>query len=287
MFTTPEIATLLAIGTLGHLMASFWYLADKNKLKICERKIYDLPISKKQISRELKNSVHAPIHAVIFAVFLYLGFFKNTSLPSFFFSAAATTIWAEVWHYGSHRAFHLKALHWIHLEHHKSHLNSPLTAVSFSFAEKLVFNIGLLGPLAVVDGFFALNAFGIAAWYIGYLIINSFSHANFELKSKDYNRGMGKVISSTTYHSLHHSRYTGNYGLGTRILDRLFKTEWDDYELLYDRISRDRRPLSKLRETAAPHASSSRVADNGVTPRASPEAVESSSGDVGGVHRAT
>jgi sterol desaturase/sphingolipid hydroxylase (fatty acid hydroxylase superfamily) len=287
MFTTPEIVTLLAIGTLGHLMASFWYLADKNKLKICERKIYDLPISKKQISRELKNSVHAPIHAVIFAVFLYLGFFKNTSLPSFFFSAAATTIWAEVWHYGSHRAFHLKALHWIHLEHHKSHLNSPLTAVSFSFAEKLVFNIGLLGPLAVVDGFFALNAFGIAAWYIGYLIINSFSHANFELKSKDYNRGMGKVISSTTYHSLHHSRYTGNYGLGTRILDRLFKTEWDDYELLYDRISRDRRPLSKLRETAAPHASSSRVADNGGTPRASSEAVESSSGDVRGVHRAT
>ena len=27
--------------------------------------------------------------------------------------------------------------------------------------------------------------FGIAAWYIGYLIINSFSHANFELKSAD------------------------------------------------------------------------------------------------------
>jgi lathosterol oxidase len=287
MFTTPEIVTLLAIGTLGHLMASFWYLADKNKLKICERKIYDLPISKKQISRELKNSVHAPIHAVIFAVFLYLGFFKNTSLPSFFFSAAATTIWAEVWHYGSHRAFHLKALHWIHLEHHKSHLSSPLTAISFSFAEKLVFNIGLLGPLAVVDCFFALNAFGIAAWYIGYLVINSFSHANFELKSKDYNRGLGKVITSTTYHSLHHSRYTGNYGLGTRILDRLFETEWDDYEQLYDRISRDKRPLSKLREKAAPFASSSRVADDGGSPRAGSAAMEPSSGDVGGVHRAT
>ncbi|HET9536780.1 MAG TPA: sterol desaturase family protein, partial [Mesorhizobium sp.] len=92
----------------------------------------------------------------------------------------------------------------------------------------------------------------IAAWYIGYLVINSFSHANFELKSTDYNRWLGKVLTSTTYHSLHHSRYTGNYGLGTRVLDRLFKTEWDDYEQLYDRISRERRPLGKLRERAAP-----------------------------------
>jgi sterol desaturase/sphingolipid hydroxylase (fatty acid hydroxylase superfamily) len=200
----------------------------------------------------MRNSLHAPIHAVILAAFLYLGFFRDTSFASFFYSALLTTIWAEVWHYGSHRAFHLRALHWIHLEHHKSRLNSFLTAISFSFTEKLVFDIGLLGALAIVDYFFALNAFGIAAWYIGYLVINSFSHANFELKSRDYNRWLGKVLTSTTYHSLHHSRYTGNYGLGTRVLDRLFKTEWDDYEQLYDRISRERRPLGKLRERAAP-----------------------------------
>jgi sterol desaturase/sphingolipid hydroxylase (fatty acid hydroxylase superfamily) len=211
-----------------------------------------LPIDAQQIKREMRNSLHAPIHAVILAAFLYLGFFRDTSFASFFYSALLTTIWAEVWHYGSHRAFHLRALHWIHLEHHKSRLNSFLTAISFSFTEKLVFDIGLLGALAIVDYFFALNAFGIAAWYIGYLVINSFSHANFELKSRDYNRWLGKVLTSTTYHSLHHSRYTGNYGLGTRVLDRLFKTEWDDYEQLYDRISHERRPLGKLRERAAP-----------------------------------
>jgi len=82
-------------------------------------------------------------------------------------------------------------------------------------------------------------------------VINSFSHANFELKSKDYNRWLGKLLTSTTYHSLHHSRYTGNYGLGTRVLDRLFRTEWDDYEQLYERISRERKPLGKLKETVA------------------------------------
>ena len=199
MFTTPEIVILLVIATLGHAMAFFWYLAERNKWKICERTIYDLPIDPQQIKREMRNSLHAPIHAVILAAFLYLGFFKDTSFASFFYSALLTTIWAEVWHYGSHRAFHLRALHWIHLEHHKSRLNSFLTAISFSFTEKLVFDIGLLGALAIVDYFFALNAFGIAAWYIGYLVINSFSHANFELKSTDYNRWLGKVLTSTTY----------------------------------------------------------------------------------------
>ena len=100
------------------------------------------------------------------------------------------------------------------MEHHKSRLNSPFTAISFSFTEKLVFDLGLLAPLALVDAFLSLNAYGVAAWYIGYLVINSFSHANFELKSKDYNRWLGKLLTSHTYHSLHHSRYTGNYGLG-------------------------------------------------------------------------
>jgi sterol desaturase/sphingolipid hydroxylase (fatty acid hydroxylase superfamily) len=254
MFTTPQVLTLLLIATLGHLMALSWYLADKYRWKICDRAIYDLPIGAEQIKREMKNSLHAPMHAVILAVFLSLGFFSNTSLGSFLYSVIATTIWAEIWHYASHRAFHLRALHWIHLEHHKSRLNSHFTAISFSFTEKLVFDLGLLAPLAAADVLFGMNAFGIAAWYIGYLVINSFSHGNFELKSKDYNRRLGKVLTSTTYHSLHHSRYTGNYGLGTRVLDRLFKTEWDDYEKLYDRISAEGRPLGKLRERVAPTA---------------------------------
>jgi hypothetical protein len=29
MFTAPQVFTLLLIATLGHLMAVFWYLADK------------------------------------------------------------------------------------------------------------------------------------------------------------------------------------------------------------------------------------------------------------------
>jgi sterol desaturase/sphingolipid hydroxylase (fatty acid hydroxylase superfamily) len=233
VITAPEIVVLLMVGTLGHAMALIWYLAAKNKWKLCERTIYDMPIGDPQVRRELRNSWHAPIHAVILAVLLILGLFANTTLSSFAYSALATTF------------------HWIHVEHHKSRLNSWLTAISFSFTEKVVFDLGLLGPLALLDRFFSLNFFGIAGWYIGYLVINSLSHANFELKSKDYNRVLGQVLTSTTHHSLHHARYTRNYGLGTRFLDRIFGTEWEDYEQVYARISRDKRALGKFPERAA------------------------------------
>ena len=250
--TVAQIVVLLVIAFLGHAMALFWYLAVTRKWRISQRVIYDLPIPKEQIRRELRNSVHTPIHAVILAGCLALGLFRNTGVASFVYSAVLTTVWAEIWHYASHRAFHLPRLHWIHVEHHRSRLNSWLTAISFSFSEKLIFDVGLLGVLAVVDQFISLNFYGIAGWYIGYLIINSFSHANFEFRPKNYNRGPGKVLTTTTYHSLHHSRYTGNYGLGTRVLDRIFGTEWEDYERLYDRVSTEQAPLRKLRERVDP-----------------------------------
>lgn len=245
---TEEIISLMVIAILGHIMAAIWYAAYKGNWTICQKKIYNIPISDKQMWRELKNSIHTPIHAVILAGFLYMGSFTARGWPTFFITLAIAFIWAEIWHYVSHRAMHLKSLHWIHVEHHKSHINSPFTAISFSFSEKLIFDFGYLGVLAGLDWLIGLNFHGIAAWYVGYLIINSFSHANFEFRPSDYNAVMGRLFTSTTYHSLHHSRYTGNYGLGTRLLDRIFGTEWTDYEKLYDRVTSEGRPLDKLRE---------------------------------------
>lgn len=248
MFSVSTIAALILVAVLGHIMALVWYAAATGKWRVCERQIYDLPVDKDQIRRETLNSVHAPIHAVLLALFVYADFFQSHSVASFVLTAVITTVWAEVWHYASHRALHWRPLHWIHLEHHKSHVNTWMTAISFSFSEKLIFDLGLLVPLALLDMLTSLNFLGIAAWYVGYLVINSFSHANFELKPANFNQFLGKVITSTTYHSLHHSRYTGNYGLGTRVLDRLFKTEWPDYEIVYDKVSSERTPLKKLRE---------------------------------------
>lgn len=246
--TFSEVATLLVIATLGHVMAGVWYIAYKNEWSVCQKKIYDMTISDKQMRRELRNSIHTPIHAIILAAFVGAGFFLDRSWTGFLGTLALSSVWAEVWHYFSHRAMHLKALHWIHAEHHKSHINSPLTAISFSFSEKLIFDIGYVGGLAAVDSVFALNFYGIAAWFVGYLMVNSFGHANFEFRSEDYNSFFGKFLTTSAYHALHHSRYTGNYGLATRFLDKLFATEWPDYEVLYERVTGEGRPLTSLRE---------------------------------------
>jgi Delta7-sterol 5-desaturase len=248
MLTTAEIVALLIVGFVGHVMALVWYLAFLKRWGITKTQIYDLPFKEGQLRRELINSLHAPMHAVILGLFLWFGAFQASTIGSFIYSVAITFVWAEIWHYFSHRAMHMKPLHWIHVEHHRSYVNSPFTAISFSFWEKTLFDLGLLGLLALIDRAVSLNFYGIAAWYIGYIIVNSFSHANFEFKSSGYNRRVGQVLTSTTYHSLHHSRYTGNYGLATRVLDRVFGTEWPDYEPLFDRVTKDGRPLTKLRE---------------------------------------
>jgi sterol desaturase/sphingolipid hydroxylase (fatty acid hydroxylase superfamily) len=252
MLSNPEILTLFVIAVLGHVMAVFWFLADRRNSSLCSKTIYDLAIPKEQIRRELRNSIHTPIHAVLLGLALYLGSFNATTWLSFLITFLITAVWAEIWHYFSHRLMHLKSLLWIHREHHKSRLNSPFTAISFSFSEKLIFNIGIIGVLMILDHFVMLNFFGIAAWYVSYLSINSFSHANFELKSDTYLELFGKFVTSTTFHSLHHSRFINNYGLGTRFMDRIFKTEWDDYEGVYLRVTVDRSPLKKLKEKVEP-----------------------------------
>jgi lathosterol oxidase len=252
MISTWQLIILGVIATIGHIMAFFWYMTDKCKAKygwkVCTRTIYNLSFKDQQVLLEFKNSLHMPLHAVFLGGLLYLGFFRNVSLLSYFLSWTAAFVWLEIWFYASHRAYHTKTLHWIHVEHHKSALNTPFTGLSFSFLETLIFDVGLLLPLALADHFVSLNFYGIATEYILFLYINSYTHANYELKPKHFNRTFGRVLTSATYHALHHSRYTGNYSAGTRFMDRIFGTEWDDYEAVYERVSVARRPLAKLRE---------------------------------------
>lgn len=241
---------LASVAVLGHVMAVFWMSVEKYEVDLSRDKIYDLPIKDPQVRRELKNSIHSPLHAIILGIALWYGAFDNRTLFSFVYSLALTALWAEIWHYFTHRAFHWKSLHWIHAEHHKSRLSSPFTALSFSLTEKLVFSIGIIGVLMIADLALNLNFYGVGGWFIVYLAVNSFGHANYEIRSAGYMKLKGKYITSTVYHALHHSRYTGNYGLATRLLDQWFGTEWPDSEAVYDQVVGDKKPMTSLRERA-------------------------------------
>lgn len=246
--TTLELVLLLVVATIGHVMALVWLSVEKFEIDMARVKIYDLPTKNPQLRRELKNSIHTPMHAIILACVLWFGLFENRTFGSFLFSLFLTAIIAEIWHYFSHRAFHLKSLHWIHAEHHKSRLSTPFTALSFSFMEKLIFDAGIIGLLMLADLMVRLNFYGVGAWFISYLVVNSFGHANYEFSSKRFENIIGRYLTSAIYHSLHHSRYTGNYGLATRFLDKWFGTEWPDSEAVIERVVKEKRPMKSLGE---------------------------------------
>ncbi|MEM9059100.1 MAG: sterol desaturase family protein [Pseudomonadota bacterium] len=246
--TATEAAVLCVVAVIGHLMALFWLCVEEYEVDLSRDRIYDLPIKDPQVRRELKNSLHTPLHAAFLLGSLLLGLFEARGIGSFFLTVLLTALWAEVWHYWSHRAFHLKSLHWIHAEHHKSRLSSPFTALSFSFTEKFIFDAGMIGGMALLSLVLPINFFGVATWFVGYLVVNSYGHANYEIRGETFMKLKGTVVTSTVYHALHHSRYTGNYGLGTRFMDQMFGTEWPDVEAVFDRVVAEKKPLQRLRE---------------------------------------
>ena len=143
---------------------------------------------------------------------------------------------------------HTRSLHFIHREHHLSHLTAAWTSVSFSLAEKGVFSFGILGGLALVSHWESLSAFGIFAYYVMYFCTNTLGHANFEFRKPGYyDRFMSRLFNSPTYHALHHARYTKNYGLITPWFDRLFGTRWEDVAAVQTRAAVGV-PLTRLGE---------------------------------------
>jgi len=246
---TTSIATYgLILGAINYpFVLIIDWVANNKPVKV----VYKVQGKDGQRAREIKNSIiTTPVHAILFLTFIESGLLRigDESLGLIVATFLLTFIWTEVWHYTSHVAMHLKQLHFIHREHHLSILTQPWTSVSFSFLEKFIFSLGILGMLAMVSRIYPLSAFGIFAYYILYFFTNTLGHANIEFRKEGYNHSlMGKIFNSPSYHAMHHARYIKNYGLLTPWLDRLFGTEWDDAAEVQSRAARGQ-PLLTLSE---------------------------------------
>ncbi|RYE59229.1 MAG: sterol desaturase family protein [Sphingobacteriales bacterium] len=238
------LIVLLALA--GHSCAFFWLWAEGKNFKTLGFKIYSETWTNAQLKREIFNSIWTPIHAIVALGFYYSRIFSGQGLVSFVYSLLLTYIWGEIFHYYSHVLFHKPKFLWIHEEHHKSKVCTPFTAISFSFSEKIVFSVGIFALPALLGLFFPVNFSGVCTWYLGYLVVNSFGHANFEIRGPAFLNKAGKKATSSIYHALHHSRYVKNYGLGTRVLDQKHGTEWTDYEAVYTQVVVEGKPLDKL-----------------------------------------
>ena len=140
-------------------------------------------------------------------------------------------VFNDLWFYAIHRLLHTRWLYKrVHSVHHRSVDVNPFSSYSFHAIEALLIT-GWLVPAAL---FVPLPvAVLMAAQGIG-LLNNVMAHLGHELLPSWWTRApLLRWTNTATFHSLHHERFQGNYGLFTRIWDRLLGTELDGYELAF------------------------------------------------------
>jgi sterol desaturase/sphingolipid hydroxylase (fatty acid hydroxylase superfamily) len=76
----------------------------------------------------------------------------------------------------------------------------------------------------------------IAILQIWGFLDNVKSHLGYEFFPSWWNKSIGKLLTSSTHHNMHHSKFNGNYGVHFRIWDKLLGTEFKEYESEYDKI---------------------------------------------------
>lgn len=226
---------VLTFGIITLLYVVVWRLLKKRlqrwRIQPKER------VNAKQIKSELRNSLYTVVVSTLIILVIYglqtKGFTKiYTDIDAYprFYAYGGFFIFLvldDTWFYWMHRLLHHpKIFKYIHKVHHKSIDVNPFTALSFHWAETLLLTIWIV-PLSMVFPMY-MPAFGIVQ--IWGLLDNIKSHLGYELFPSWWNTSIGKLMTSSTHHNMHHSKFNGNYGVHFRLWDRFMGTEFSDYE---------------------------------------------------------
>ena len=137
----------------------------------------------------------------------------------------------DAWFYGWHRLLHHPRLfRHVHAVHHRSIDVNPFTSYSFHAVEAVLLGAWIVPAAALLPvpmvSLGALQAIG--------LVNNVMAHLGYEfLPAWILKVPLLRWTNTATFHSLHHTRSRGNFGLHTRLWDRLFGTEIGDYERVF------------------------------------------------------
>lgn len=206
-----------------------------------ERKIYKMRYGKNQLRRELISMVKiVPYYSVLISVAMYFELVKF-SANTFWGTVLTFTsifVWNEIWFYGLHRLLHHPKLMFIHADHHRSPVASPLSIASFSLMEQTSHVFFALFWPAVVSQWIPITFDGLALYSLFQISVNILGHMNVEIYPAHFaEKGIGALVTTPTFHSLHHGRVKGHYGLLTTIPDRLFGTYFPDYPKVQTRAA--------------------------------------------------
>jgi sterol desaturase/sphingolipid hydroxylase (fatty acid hydroxylase superfamily) len=139
------------------------------------------------------------------------------------FSLVAVLILQDTYFYFFHRMFHRPLLFkWLHYGHHRSRNPTPWTSFAFDPLEALVQGFFFVGIVFIVPLHF-ITVIGLFIIMTVWAVIN---HLGFRLfPSSPFCQCLGSWFIGPMNHSLHHQKYTMNYGLYFTVWDKLLGTD--------------------------------------------------------------
>ncbi len=138
-------------------------------------------------------------------------------------SAAIYLFAQDTWFYFSHRVMHHpKLFKHTHAGHHRSVQPTPWASFSFDPVEA-----ASMAWLLPVMALFVPIHWATALVILMLMTVNAvFNHAGWEVYPKRWIEGwLGRHIITASHHNLHHTKFTGNYGLYFRFWDKVCGTD--------------------------------------------------------------
>ncbi|HWN67905.1 MAG TPA: sterol desaturase family protein [Haliangium sp.] len=150
-------------------------------------------------------------------------------------SVALMLVVHDAYFYWTHRFMHLRGVfRYFHRVHHLSFNPSPWAAFSFHPLEAVV-EAGIVFVIALIMPFHPSALF---AFLIIMTIMNGLGHLGYELYPRGFARGrLGRWVTTSVHHNMHHHYVHGNYGLYFTWWDRLMGTMHRQYDETFDAVT--------------------------------------------------
>ncbi len=231
------------------------------------RRIYQTPISAEQETREQWWPLPFVVDGVGFALLTYWGVLQfvgwadlpTLSLTIASFAALTLThmLITEPLYYGYHLLLHrVPMLRRHHIKHHMATVPSPPSGFTFTVFERVSYLVLFSLTVLIVGWVGLLTPLGFFAYFLVFDFLNSIGHCNVEFFPKWYGQSPLKwLVYSPSFHSLHHSRWEGNYSLFMPIYDWLFDTVERESDVLFHRAQSGYGPQNLNRLHPQPCAS--------------------------------
>lgn len=231
-FVTQTGGYFVVVGAL------FWLFWVAGARRFARRKIQPKRrVDGKQLRFELGHTLGAIVVGTVNAagvIALYRAGLTRLSEDAADFSAVGIAasfvgllLFNDLWFYAWHRLLHTP---WwfkhVHSVHHKSVDVNPFSSYSFHPVEAFLFGAWFVPAAMIVPLYLPV----LGALQVVGLVNNVMSHLGYELLPRWWLRlPLLRWMNTSTFHNLHHSQLRGNYGLTSRVWDRLWGTELPGY----------------------------------------------------------